>query len=112
MHQLVRMEDELQTNNLLLQIFTGADWKLHDVFGNTIHHNDGHHLDRGIVEDKDCKRQCLHKRVVVAHLPLYSLSNSWWAKQFLALQTTLWCNIRLQGCNSKKACIFAPLILR
>ena len=34
------------------------------------------------------------------------------AKQFLALQTALWRDIRLRGCNSEKACIFAPLILR
>ncbi len=50
-----RAEDELRTNNLLLQIFTGADQKLHGIFGDTIHHNDGHHLDRGIGEDEDRK---------------------------------------------------------
>jgi hypothetical protein len=45
-----RTEDELWTNNPLLQIFKGADWKLHGTFGDTIHHNDGRHLDGGIGE--------------------------------------------------------------
>ena len=40
-----------------------------------------------------------------------SLPNGWWAKQLLALQTALWRDVRLQGCNSNKTCIFAPLIL-
>ncbi len=107
-----RTEDELRTNNPLLQSFTGADRKLHGVFGDTIHHNNGRHLDGGIGEDEDRKWQRLHERVVAARLPLYSLPNGWWAKQFLLLQTALWRDVRLQGCNSEKACIFAPLILR
>jgi hypothetical protein len=108
---MLRMEDELWTNILLLQIFTGVDQKLHGVFGDTIYHNDGRHLNGGIGEDNDCKWQCLHKRVVAACLPFYSLPNSWWAKCFLTLQTALWHDVRLRGCNSEKACIFAPLIL-
>jgi hypothetical protein len=64
------MEDELWTNNPLLQIFTKADWKLHGIFGDTIHHNDGRHLDGEIGEDKDCKWKRLHERIVAAHLPL------------------------------------------
>jgi len=83
-------EDEHRTGDLLLQSFTGVDQKLHSVFGDTIHHNDGRHLDGGIGEDKDRKWQRLHERVVAALLPLYSLTNGWWAKQFLALQTALW----------------------
>jgi hypothetical protein len=105
-------EDELRTDNPLLQSFTGTDRKLHSVFGDTIHHNDGCHLDGGIGEDEDRKWQRLHERVVAACLPLYSLPNGRWAKQFLALQTALWHDVRLRGCNSKKACVFAPLILR
>jgi len=106
-----QMEDELRSDNPLLQSFTGVDQKLHSVFGDTIHHNDGRHLNGGIGEDKDCKCQHLHERVVAARLPLYSLPNGQWAKQFLALQTALWHNVRLRGCNSVKSCIFAPLIL-
>jgi hypothetical protein len=98
-----RTEDELRTDDPLLQSFTGADRKLHGVFGDTIHHNDGRHLDGGIGEDKDRKWQRLHERVVAARLPLYSLPNGQWAKQFLALQTALWRDVRLQGCNSEKA---------
>ncbi len=106
-----RREDELWTNDPLLQIFTGADWKLHGVFGDTIHHNNGRHLNWGKGEDKDRKWQHLHERIVAACLPLYSLPNGWWAKHFLALQTTLWHDSRLRGCNSEKACVFALLIL-
>jgi hypothetical protein len=83
------MKDELWTNDPLLQFFTGADQKLHGVFGDTIRHNDGCHLNGGIGEDKDCKWQRLHERIIAACLPLYSRPNGRWAKQFLALQTTL-----------------------
>jgi len=107
-----RTEDELQTADPLLQNFTGADRKLHGVFGDTIHHNDGRHFDGGIGEDEDRKWQSLHKRVVTARLPLYSLPNGRWAKRFLAMQTALWRDVRERGCNSEKACIFALLILR
>ncbi len=102
-HHMPRMEDELWTNNPLLQVFRGVDWKLHGIFGDTIHHNDGRHIDGGIGEDEDHKCQRLHERIVAARLPLYSLPNGWWAKRFLALQTTLWRDIRLRGCDSEKA---------
>jgi hypothetical protein len=104
-------EDELWTNNPLLQIFMGAVWKLHGIFGDTIHHNNGRHLEGGIGENKDRKWQRLHEHVVTARLPLYSLPNGWWAKQFLALQTALWHDVRLWGCNLEKDYIFASLIL-
>jgi hypothetical protein len=106
-----RTEDELRTADPLLQIFTGADRKLHGVFGDTIHHNDGRHLNGGIGKDKDRKWQRLHERVVAARLPLYSLPNGRWAKRFLTMQTALWHDVRERGCNSEKACVFAPLIL-
>ncbi len=109
---MLRTEDELWTNNPLLQIFTGADQKLHGIFGDTIHHNNGRHLDGGIGEDEDRKWQRLHDCVVAACLPLFSLPNGRWAKQFLALQTALWHDVRLRGWDLEKACIFAPLILR
>jgi hypothetical protein len=102
----------LRTADPLLQNFTGADRKLHGVFGDTIHHNNGRHLDGGIGEDEDRKWQRLHERVVAARLPLYSLPNGRWAKRFLAMQTALWRNVQERGCNSEKACVFAPLILR
>jgi hypothetical protein len=107
-----RTKYELWTNDPLLQIFTGAEQKLHGVFGDTIHHNDGRHFNWGIGEDKDRKWQRLHERVVAARLPLNSLPNGWWAKHFLALQTTLSCDVRLWGYNLEKTCIFVPLILR
>jgi len=108
-----RTEDELRTADPLLQSFTRrADRKLHGVFGDTIHHNDGRQLDGGIGEDEDRKWQRLHERVVAARLPLYSLPNGRWAKRFIALQTALWHDVRMRGCYSEKACIFAPLIFR
>jgi hypothetical protein len=101
-----RTEDELRIDDPLLQSFTGADRKLHGVFGDTIHHNDGRHLDGGIGKDENRKWQRLHECVVAARLPL-----GWWAKRFLALQTALWRDVRDRGCNSEKACVFALLIL-
>jgi hypothetical protein len=77
---VLRLEDELWTNDLLLQFIIGADKKPHGVFGDTIRHNNGCHLNRGIGEDKDCKWQRLHERVVAACLPLYGQPNGRWAK--------------------------------
>jgi len=98
--RMPQMEDELWTNNPLLQIFTGADQKLHGIFGDTIHHNNGRHLGGGIGEDEDRKWQWLHEHVVAACLPLYSLPNGWWAKHFLALHTAFWRNVRLRELRS------------
>jgi hypothetical protein len=67
------MEDELWTNDPLLQIFMGADWKLHGIFGDTINHNEGPHRNGEIGEDKDRKWQRLQEPVVAACLPLHSL---------------------------------------
>ncbi len=39
---------ELQLDDPLIQAFTPADHKLLEVYGDTIHQNDGTHLDGGI----------------------------------------------------------------
>ena len=41
--------DELAQDNLLLQVITPTDLMLIRVYGDTIHQNDGTHLDGGII---------------------------------------------------------------
>ena len=73
-----------------LQDITPADQKLIDIYGDTIHQNDGRHLDGGIGVSEDRKWQRLHIRVASCTLALYDLPNGRWATRFLDILTKLW----------------------
>jgi hypothetical protein len=73
---------ELRAEDPRLQRLTNADHWLCSVYGNTIHQNDGTHLDGGIGAAEDAKWQRLHLRVAACTLPLYDLPNSRWAHWF------------------------------
>ncbi len=72
-------EEELHGADPQLQRLTAADWQLLDIFGDTIHLNDGTHLDGGIGAAEGAKWQRLYNRVAACSLPLYNLPNSRWA---------------------------------
>ena len=105
-------EAELREEDPQLQVLTAADRKLMSVYGDTIHQNDGTHLDGGIGAFEDRKWQRLYKRIIACNLPLYDLPSGKYANTFLELQTQLWRDVRARKCNSEKALLFAPLILR
>jgi hypothetical protein len=69
-------EEELHKADPRLQRLTAADWRLLGIFGDTIHLNDGTHLDGGIGAAEDAKWQRLYNRVAACSLPLYNLPNS------------------------------------
>jgi hypothetical protein len=69
-------EEELHGADPRLQQLTTTDWRLLGIFDNTIHFNDGTHLDGGIGAAKDAKWQQLYNRVAACSLPLYNLPNS------------------------------------
>jgi hypothetical protein len=80
-----------------LQRLTAADRRLLGIFGDTIHLNDGTHLDSGIGAAEDAKWQRLYNRVAACSLPLYNLPNGQWAHHFLTTLTNLWVGV-IQRC--------------
>ncbi len=103
---------ELRAEDPRLQRLTAADNRLIGVYGDTIHLNDGTHLDGGIGVAEDAKWQRLHLRVASCRLLLYDLPNGRWANRFLETLTDLW-----QGCikrrwNSERPLVFQACILR
>ncbi len=60
------MEEELHKADLRLQRLTAADRQLLGIFGNTIHLNDGTHLNGGIGAAENAKWQRLYNRLLPA----------------------------------------------
>ena len=106
-------EEQLRAQDPHLQPFTDADRKLHSVYGDTIHQNDGSHLwggiDGGQAEDR--KMQRLWKRVVAVRHALWRVPDSAEGKRFLRLQTELFQGCREGKWNSERVAIFAACIL-
>ncbi len=105
-------EEELHEEDPRLQLLTAADQRLLGIFGNTIHLNDGTHLDGGIGVTKDVKWQRLYNRVASCSLPLYDLPNGRWAQRFLTTLTDLWVGVIQRCWNSKQPLVFQAVILR
>jgi len=84
---------ELRVEDPQLQRLTDADRRLCSIYGDTIHQNDGTHLDGRIGVAEDAKWQRLHLRIVACNLPLYDLPNGRWATRFLETLTNLWVGV-------------------
>ncbi len=103
---------ELRAEDPRLQRLTDPDHWLCSVYGNTIHQNDGTHLDGGIGAAKDAKWQRLHLRVAACTLPLYDLPNGRWAHRFLETLMDLWVGVVERCWNSERLLVFQACILR
>jgi hypothetical protein len=99
---------ELRVEDPQLQRLTDADRRLCSIYGDTIHQNDGTHLDGGIGVAEDTKWQRLHLRVAVCNLPLYvyDLPNGRWAARFLETLTNLWVGVVERHWNSERLLVF------
>ena len=95
-----------------MQRLTAADRRLLGIFGDTIHLNDGTHLDGGIGVNEDARWQRLHTRVASCSLPLYDLPNGRWAHRFLSMLTDLWVGVIQRRWNSERPLVFQAVILR
>jgi hypothetical protein len=82
-------EAELCAENPQLQWLTNANSQLCSMYGDTIHQNDGAHLDGGIGVAEDAKWQRLYLWVAACNLLLYNSLNSRWANWFLETLTGL-----------------------
>ena len=105
-------EEQLRDADPRLQRLTAADRRLLGVFGDTIHLNDGTHLNGGIGVAEDAKWQRLYHRVASCSLPLYDLPNGRWAHRFLTTLTDLWVGVIQRRWNSERPLVFQAVILR
>jgi hypothetical protein len=105
-------EAELHEVDLQLQQLTTADRRLLGIFGNTIHLNNGTHLDGGIGAAEDAKWQRLYNCVATCSLPLYDLPNGRWAHRFLTTLTNLWVGVIQWLWNLEQPLVFKAAILR
>ena len=90
-------------------MLTGSDRNLISRYGYCVHGNDGTHLDGG-VED-DTYWQQLYNRVTDCNLPLWEVPSTV-ETDFLLTLAKLLQDVRERKCNSEKALLFAPCILR
>ena len=80
---------ELRAENPRLKRLMNANHQLCSLYVDTIHQNDGTHLDGGIGVAEDAKWQRFHLRIAACNLPLYDLPNGRWENWFLEkLQTS------------------------
>jgi hypothetical protein len=86
-------EEELHEADPRLQWLTTADRWLLGIFGDTIHLNDGTHLNGWIGATENAKWQRLYNRVTACSLPLYNLPNGRWTHHFLTTLTNLWVGV-------------------
>ena len=86
-----------------------AHLMLQGVYGDFLHHNDGSHLDGGVVDNVICQRCWLH---------LTAQSSSWYAtpsgavgRRFMEIPAAEWRGVLSRSLNSKRHLIFAHVIL-
>ncbi len=86
-------EEEFHKVDRRLQWLTTVDQRLLGIFGNTIHLNDGTHLNGEIGAAEDAKWQQLYNHVATCSLPLYNVPNGRWAHRFIMTLTNLWVGV-------------------
>ncbi len=104
-------EEELRDADPRLQRLMAADQRLLGIFDDTIHLNDGTHLDGGIGINEDARWQRLHTRVASCSLPLYDLPKGRWAHRFRSTLTDLWVRVIQRRWNSERPLVFQAVIL-
>jgi hypothetical protein len=79
------------------------------VYGDTIHQNDGTHLDGGVVDDG--RWQARWRRVVSRHLSLWDAPSGKVGKRFITLLANEWAGVRERRWNSELPIVFCAVIL-
>jgi hypothetical protein len=106
----VRVRDVKGEEDLGRQILHACDNQLVAVYGDSIHRNDGRHLDGGIADDSVWQRRY---DCVVAHPhPMYNLPKGGLGQRVVSRMAREFGGVRKQRWNSKRALIFAACVLR
>jgi hypothetical protein len=92
-----------------LQKLTRADELLIDVYGDTIHQNDGTHLDGGIADDKFWQGRW--RQVVSCNLSLWDAPMGKVGKRFVQLLAEEWKGVRERRWNAEMPIVCCAAIL-
>jgi hypothetical protein len=107
---LVRMRDIEGEEDLACQVLHPWDNKLMAVFGNSIHCNNGHHLDGGIADNGIWQGR--YNRVVSHPHLMYNPPKGNIGQRVVATLAREFRGVHKQKWNSERALIFAECILR
>jgi hypothetical protein len=102
--------DDEREGDLLAQETHPADCKLLLAYGDTVHQNDGRHLDGGIAED--VATQVLYDRLIDHPHGMYSPPKGGVGKRFIKMFAAKLAKVRERKTNSEQALIFPAVILR
>jgi hypothetical protein len=106
----VRMRDIKGEEDLACQVLHPCNNQLIAVFGDSIHCNDGRHLDGGIAEDGIWQGRC---NCVVSHPhPMYYLPKGGISQRAIAMLAREFRGVHERKWNSEHALIFAACVLR
>ena len=105
----VEIDAEMATD-LLIQVEHKADRRLIGVYGDTIHRNDGRHLNGGITGDAGMV--WLYDKVVINPHPMYLPPKGKSGNQFIQKIDAELKKVRTRETNSEQAMIFPACILR
>ncbi|KAL7503120.1 hypothetical protein ACHAXN_000965, partial [Cyclotella atomus] len=92
-----------------MQPLSAADERLRSVYGDTIHLNDGRHLDGGVKDDRVW--QWRWNRIVSMDLSLWDAPPGKVGRRFIKLLTEEWAGVRARKWNSERPIVFCAAIL-
>jgi len=96
--------------DLARQVLYPCDNQLIAVYGDTIHRNDGRHLDGGIADDNVWQGR--YDRVVSHPHPMYNPPKGGLGQRVVSTMAREFTGVRERKWNSERALIFAACVLR
>ena len=96
--------------DLARQVLYSCDNQLIAVYGDTIHRNDGRHLDGGIADDNVWQGR--YDRVVSHPHPMYNPPKGGLGQRVVSTMAREFTGVRERKWNSERALIFAACVLR
>eukprot|EP00957_Ditylum_brightwellii_P023109 1743243-Ditylum_brightwellii.AAC.1 len=87
-----------------------ADVKLWQVFGDTIHHNDGTHMDGGVPNDVTWQRRW--RKIISRPTNWYNVPSGPVGRRFATILTVEFAGVRDQHWNSEQVIVFIAVVLQ
>ncbi len=105
----MRVRDFEGGEDLVHQVLHACDNQLIVVYRDSIHRNDGHHLDGGIADNKVWQGR--YDRVVSHPHPMYNPLKGGLSQRVVSTMAREFTGVRERKWNSKQALIFATCVL-